>query len=469
MIRLLFQHMAVSLLVITIAGQGGCLLLWLAGFKSPVARKVIMLAFLAFNLAWAATVVMITRGAMFGGVFWPWIGRPAVSWQLVSFFVLFPASALLLIYGLARVLCWMAGARRGPKAVEAEKVEAPEGGESQLELKWRPAPSQDGPEPPRKASAPSGSHERALAPRPPLPNPQALPKKLTRRDFLRQAGAGGLVTVAAVSGYGLLRQSVSPNVARKTLKFQNLPPELSGFKICQISDIHLGMWQTQAEMARAFEKAAEEKPDLVVLTGDLVDQDPKNSLLFYEPLGAFDGVPHGVYAILGNHDHYTGASEVAMLLGRRINMLVQKRALLKNAPVTIVGLDDPGSRGSFLGARWKRENLDKDPDVLSFNGVLGPPFRQGDFNLLLNHRPEGYRQASGEGFNLYLAGHTHGGQYQVPFFKDLNLAAIFYRYSSGVYSDHPCYLNVSRGLGSVGLPFRVVAWPEMDLITLASA
>ena len=57
----------------------------------------------------------------------------------------------------------------------------------------------------------------------------------------------------------------------------------------------------------------------------------------------------------------------------------------------------------------------------------------------------------------------------MPFFKDLNLAAVFYRYSSGLYHEHPCWLNVSKGLGSVGLPFRVVAWPEIDVITLAGA
>jgi predicted MPP superfamily phosphohydrolase len=220
-------------------------------------------------------------------------------------------------------------------------------------------------------------------------------------------------------------------------------------------------------MAKAFAAAARERPDLVVLTGDLVDAHHDNAKLYHEPLGLFDRVPHGVYAILGNHDHYTGASMVAWHLSQSLNMLVQKRVLLPGVPMTVVGLDDRGSRGSWLGRRGKL--VDDDPDLLSFKGVLGPPYRQGDFNLLLNHRPEGYRQASREGFDLYLAGHTHGGQYQAPWSKELNLAAVFYKYSSGLYHEHNAWLNVSRGLSSVGLPFRVVAWPEIDLITLTRA
>jgi predicted MPP superfamily phosphohydrolase len=290
---------------------------------------------------------------------------------------------------------------------------------------------------------------------------------LTRRDFLRRAAAGGLLATAAVTGYGLIRQTASPRVVEKVLAFPALPKELEGFRICQISDIHLGMWMTQDEMIRAFEAAAGALPDLVVLTGDLVDDNPGKAKLYHEPLGIFQKVPHGVYAILGNHDHYTGASMVAMELGKSLNMLVQRRVTLPEAPMTIVGLDDRGTRGSWLGRRG--QNVDPDPDILTFSGVLGAPFRSGDFNLLLNHRPEGYRQASRLGFDLYLAGHTHGGQYQAPWCKEVNLAAVFYKYSSGLYHDHPTWLNVNRGLGSVGLPFRVVAWPEIDLITLTEA
>jgi predicted MPP superfamily phosphohydrolase len=125
-----------------------------------------------------------------------------------------------------------------------------------------------------------------------------------------------------------------------------------------------------------------------------------------------------------------------------------------------VGLDDPMTGWSLA------PQGDPDPDRLDFSRVQGPPPRKGDFSILLNHRPEGYRQASLAGFNLYLAGHTHGGQLQLPGVPGLNAAALFYKYTTGLYHEHPAYLNVSRGLGSVGLPFRLFAWRELDVLTL---
>jgi predicted MPP superfamily phosphohydrolase len=228
------------------------------------------------------------------------------------------------------------------------------------------------------------------------------------------------------------------------------------------------MWSNASELETTMRVAASEKPDLVVITGDMVDRDPENARLYYEPLRLLENVPHGVFAVLGNHDHYAGGYQVAKLLdGYGLKMLVEERLNLPNAPITIVGLDDQSS-GFWLGPyglrKWR--GLETDPDILTFSHLTGPARRAEDFSLLLNHRPEGYRQASNHGFDLYLAGHTHGGQYQLPGDTQGNLASFFYRYSSGLYHDHDCYLNVSRGLASVGIPYRLFAWPEIDIITL---
>jgi predicted MPP superfamily phosphohydrolase len=152
-----------------------------------------------------------------------------------------------------------------------------------------------------------------------------------------------------------------------------------------------------------------------------------------------------------------------LLDGRGLTMLVDRRVRVKGLPLTVVGLDDQGSNRFWMGSR-KISN--EDPDSLDFSAVSGPEPLEGDFLTLLNHRPEGYRQANAAGFRLYLAGHTHGGQCQIPGDSQLNLAANFYKYSSGLYHDWPAWLNVSRGLASVGLPFRLFAWPEIDLLEL---
>ncbi|MDR0620909.1 MAG: metallophosphoesterase [Deltaproteobacteria bacterium] len=292
-----------------------------------------------------------------------------------------------------------------------------------------------------------------------------------RRGFLKKAGAASLLAYAGLCGFGVLAQTAKPNVNRKVLSFPGLPGDLDGFKICHLTDLHLGMWSSSSELGATLEVATSEKPDLVVITGDLVDRDPENARLYRDPLRILEGVPHGVFAVLGNHDHYAGAQSVTKLLnGNGLRMLVEERVRLKEAPITIVGLDDQNS-GSWMGfySARKRQGLETDPDVLTFKRLAGPSRRNGDFSLLLNHRPEGYRQASQAGFDLYLAGHTHGGQYQIPWDSQDNLAAYFYRYSSGLYDEYPCYLNVSRGLASVGLPYRLFAWHEIDLLTLRKA
>ncbi|MDR0356185.1 MAG: metallophosphoesterase [Deltaproteobacteria bacterium] len=350
------------------------------------------------------------------GLLFTFIGRPAITWQMLGIFALPPLAALFVLVKGSGFISWILfGRKRSP-----EKVRSLDEG---------------------------------------------------RRLFLRRAGAVGLAAASSLCGCGVLLQSAPPGVSRKDVFLPNLPSELDGFVICQLTDLHLGLWSTPLEVEMAFRKAAQEKPDLVFLTGDLVDRNPDNARSYYEPLRLLKDVPHGVYAVLGNHDHYAGPKRIVELLdGYGLTMLVDESLNLPKAPVTIFGLDDQSS-GSWMGSYKRRERagLDTDPDVLKFSKVTGPSRRPGDVAILLNHRPEGYRQASREGFDLYLAGHTHGGQYQMPFLPQENLAAYFYRYSSGLYHEHRGWLNVSRGLSSVGIPFRLFAWPEIDVLTLRKA
>ncbi|MDR2367955.1 MAG: metallophosphoesterase [Deltaproteobacteria bacterium] len=382
-------------------------------FESKAAKLVIKFSFLFFNLLWAVCVFLLYGQAM-GGPWWVFVGRPALSWELSCVLLIIPITLVGAIYLVYRVICWMLYGLRRLKEDREREV------------------------------------------------------SLGRRRFLKKAGAAGIVAYAGLCGVGVLAQTIRPGFARKELFFPSLPPSLDGFKICQLTDLHLGMWSSASELRSTLEAAMGERPDLVLITGDLVDRDPENARLYHEPLGLLSGVPHGVFAVLGNHDHYAGAARVTELLnGYGLRMLVEETHCLPDVPITLVGLDDQNS-GSWMGfyTSRKKRGLETDPDILDFGRLRGPARRPGDFSVLMNHRPEGYRQASREGFDLFLAGHTHGGQYQAPWDSQDNLAAYFYRYSSGLYSEHDCYLNVSRGLASVGLPYRLFAWPEIDVITL---
>ncbi|MDR1049787.1 MAG: metallophosphoesterase [Deltaproteobacteria bacterium] len=415
------QNFWVTMGAVCLLAQLVNLRLWLACLRSSAARRAAAVVFLLFNAGWAVTASLLASRKM-GGGWWTLVGRPSVSWQLGCVLILVPVALVLLVWYLARLTVWIR-ARRSRRRGSVFGVPGPAG--------------RDGFDP-------------------------------GRRVFLRRAAALGLGTAAGLCGYGVALQSVAPGLRRRELFYPDLPGGLDGFVVCQITDVHLGMWSTAGEARLAFEAAAREKPDLVLLTGDLVDRDPEYARQYLEPLELLSGVPHGVYGVLGNHDHYTGSRRIVELLdGRGVVMLVERRLSLPDAPVSLVGLDDQNS-GSWMGSYLsrKRSGLATDPDVLRFDRQTGPRRRPGDFAILMNHRPEGYAQADREGFDLYLAGHTHGGQYQVPFRQRDNLAGLFYRYSSGLYFDHDCYLNVSRGLSSVGLPFRLFAWPEIDLLTL---
>jgi predicted MPP superfamily phosphohydrolase len=293
---------------------------------------------------------------------------------------------------------------------------------------------------------------------------------MTRRDFVKTAASAGLFGIVALSTYGVLRQSVSPGIQRVRIPVVGLPRGLDGFTVAHVTDIHLGLWSNQRELSRAMFRTAEQKPDMVIFTGDMVDHNPELAAEYKKPMDDFltGKVPHGIYGVLGNHDHFLDPGRITELLeASGIRMLREERINVDGIPLSLTGLDDQGFHRSWLR---RRKMVNENGNLLDFSEVTGPLEREGDFKILLNHRPEGFRQAAVEnGFGLYLAGHTHGGQYSVPGFPEINLANMVYKYTSGLYSDFGSHIHVSGGLAAVGIPFRFGPWPEISVITLARA
>lgn len=390
--------------------------LWFSWIKSRSWRSVISFFFVAFNLGWFFSIGTLYMGESLTDFTWSWVGRPSVSWQLLHALAILPFAAALSICGrLWRLL------RRG----SAEK---------------------------KKDS------------------PKSEVSDQSRRGFLRTVAMGGSMFALGAAGYGVWRQAQAPGIDRQTILIPNLPAKLDGFTIAHVTDIHLGLWASQKELDKALAVVAAEKPHLVALTGDLVDRDAEYAKLYHEPLKRLKDVPFGVWGVLGNHDHYTRRPEVVagILNGSGlVTILVDQQVNIAGLPLSLIGLDDPGMHHSWTGNGGPNlNNSHEDPDVLNFQIVRGPAFRRGDFVILLNHRPEGFAQAIRHGCGLYLAGHTHGGQYAAPWDGQLNLAAAFYKYSRGLYQQSGGWLNVSPGLAAVGVPFRFGAWPEVSLITL---
>ncbi|MDR1873345.1 MAG: metallophosphoesterase [Deltaproteobacteria bacterium] len=305
----------------------------------------------------------------------------------------------------------------------------------------------------------------ALAPiigRPPKGLPQLFRAKKSRLTVFHWIFMAWLVCLGAAY-YGYWVQLGPANVKRITVSSPNLPPELEGLRIVHLSDFHYGLGSDYLDLERRLLQAAALKPDLVIMTGDLLDSKATLARDFREPLKRLEGVPLGVYGVLGNHDVYTGQpnEEVRLLLTGGLKILRDEAISLPKAPITLVGFDDSGARSVFY-------KPDPAGDTLNFKAIKGYPGPPGNYLIVIRHRPQGLVDAAQAKADLYLAGHTHGGQFQFPFWPRLNVMTFSYQFTQGTYYLAPTTLIISNGLAAAGLPFRLGAWPEIGLITLTS-
>lgn len=279
-----------------------------------------------------------------------------------------------------------------------------------------------------------------------------------RRVFLvRTARAAVWGGIAAGTGWGLVRSGATPRVVTYDLAFDHLPRALDGLKIAHLSDLHIGLWTSAKEVAQALDLTRQLKPDLVIITGDLIDHRPAFSQVLIRYSDLLAEAPLGVFAIIGNHDVYTGADAVtAALESGGLVMLRNRHHSFKpqGLPLALIGVDDSGrhwtSSGGHLPLDQAMAGLSKDI-----------------FPIFLTHRPTGFEQAKATGIPLTLCGHTHGGQFAIP--GGPNLAELAYEYTHGLYREPEGLLHVSAGLGAVGLPFRLGVSPEITLLRLTAS
>lgn len=244
----------------------------------------------------------------------------------------------------------------------------------------------------------------------------------------------------------------------------DLPAGFDGYRIVQISDIHIGSWQGNPEAIKQLvDKVNAQKPDLIVFTGDLVNQQSHELDGFQNILSQLHA-PDGVYSILGNHDY-----------GSYYHWKSQK--------AEIANLDNLIQQQKAMG--WKLLNNEHDilhhkGDSIALIGVENdgePPFSQfadlskakqgtdGMFQILLSHNPTHWRREvlPDSEIPLMLAGHTHAMQ---GILFGHSLAELIYPEWSGMYYEGNRALYVNIGIGYVGLPFRFGAWPEITVLTL---
>lgn len=246
-------------------------------------------------------------------------------------------------------------------------------------------------------------------------------------------------------------ESQSLIVERLTINLPRLPAEFDGLRVVQLSDVHHSP-QTSAELIEHSIAAANElEPDLIVLTGDYVSHEAEYVAPVAEMLGKLKAT-YGIFAVLGNHDHWTDADLVVDLLrAENIKVLINEglRFEARGASVWLCGVDD-----AMVGL----EDLD-----LALSGS-----KPDEFKFLLAHNPKVLPRAARAGVDFIVAGHTHGGQIRLKQ-NDENLILPRNRRASGLRKKGNTQIYISRGIGTVVLPVRLNCAPEISLLELRNA
>jgi predicted MPP superfamily phosphohydrolase len=280
--------------------------------------------------------------------------------------------------------------------------------------------------------------------------------------LFRWLGNAGLAAIGLTFAYGYSIGQRRLQVTRLTVPLGAASAALDGLRIAQISDIHIGQNLDDAELERFVAAVNELTPDVVCITGDIADS-PAADLDRCLPLLARLRARSGVFAILGNHDHYAGADDVTAALRRLTPFTVlrdEQTAIDVNGHrLHVIGLDDRGH--GWAHGMCHVPYLDA--------AMAAVP--SAESVLLLSHRPDIFPQAAAAGIALTLAGHTHGGQLGVPWFKGRvrNLAEFVTVFDRGLFEREGCYLYVNRGLGVTAQRIRLSAPREITLIEIAAA
>jgi predicted MPP superfamily phosphohydrolase len=287
-------------------------------------------------------------------------------------------------------------------------------------------------------------------------------QKISRRDFLKMIryfilssfvlGSGGLV-------YGSIFKTDELDLQEVNIKLPRLPHPFSGYRIVQISDLHMGGWMNGEGLRKVLDMVIQQQPDLVVVTGDFFNGpgwDENSALAADELVEEFSRMTADfpTLGVLGNRDYWSDANEARKALQRcgilEIGNQVYSIAR-EGQELHIAGVDDVWYRHDDLDAVLSRL-----PDT-------------GEA-ILLAHEPDfaDISEKSGR-FSLQLSGHSHGGQIVLPFIGAPVLPRLGQKYSAGLYKVGDMWQYTNRGVGLADLPIRINCPPEITVLILNPA
>jgi predicted MPP superfamily phosphohydrolase len=302
--------------------------------------------------------------------------------------------------------------------------------------------------------------------------------RIERSEFLKKAGilTGGILFGTLT--FGMFKWIHDFKVRKKIVNLPHLPEPFSGFRIVQVSDIHLGSWLSKNELKEAVQIVNDLNPDVVFFTGDLVNYSTDEAYPFEDILKRIRG-RFGVFSVLGNHDYgdykrwnnpsrkLRNMDEMYSLherLGWKLLRNSHEILEMENTQIAILGVENWGSMKRFQ----KYGDLNK-----AIQGAENVPVK-----LLLSHDPSHWEMKISHfehSIDLTFAGHTHGAQFgiEIPGVR-WSPSQYVYKYWAGLYTginsstNRNQYLYVNRGIGAIGYPGRVGILPEITLIELQS-
>jgi uncharacterized protein len=293
---------------------------------------------------------------------------------------------------------------------------------------------------------------------------------ISRSAFLNWMGLAAGSTLFGTLLYGFSNK-YNYHIKKLRLSFENLPQSFKGLKIVHISDIHSGSFTDKQAVLHGIEKILKEKPDVILFTGDLVN-DRASEMDDYMDVFNKLKAPMGVYSTLGNHDYgdyvqwpINGISKEQNLenlkkvhAGLGWKLLMNEHVALEknNESIALIGIENWSNKARFP----KHGRMD-----LAHAGTEKYPFK-----ILMSHDPSHWDAQVKKEYpdvDLMLSGHTHGMQFgvEIPGFK-WSPVQYMYKQWAGLYEDGKQKLNVNRGFGFIGYPGRVGVLPEISVIEL---
>lgn len=266
---------------------------------------------------------------------------------------------------------------------------------------------------------------------------------------------GVSIIVLLYSGYKMYSDTTQIKTETITYSTEGLSSDLQGLKIAHITDIQADRYTGQQDIADYVEQVNAQKPDLIVITGDLISYGTDYVDLAATELAALEA-PRGIYFVVGDHDYWAGTDSVtAPLRQRGIQILEGKNAHIQvgKSTLRLSGLTNVYSRKAPLNEIKK----------------LTHDTTKADLRVMAAHQVSAsiIDECIAQNYNMLLAGHTHGGQIRVPvFFKKLSAPDFETKYVRGTYYEGDMLININNGLGFTLAPVRYNAPPTISIIEL---